>query len=81
MARLRASEVFKDSNYRLIAIESIDLATTVASPICGLCGRIEPIALIVCGTDGIEAIDMRAGSVDLAQLRRDVPGLDSMIPI
>ena len=79
MARLRAIEVFRNPRHRLIAIQSIELAQDSASPICRLVGRVEPIALIVCSADGIIARNMRAESIDLDRLRRDVPGLNTMI--
>ena len=79
MASLRAIEVYEDSRRRLIAIQSTELAHDNASPISRLFGRVEPIALIICGADGIDALSMQAESIDLDRLRSDVPGLDSMM--
>jgi hypothetical protein len=79
MGSLRAIEVFRDPRYRLIAIESIELVQHHENPVCLLSGRAEPVALIVCGAGGIDALDMRSETVDLDRLRREVPELDSMI--
>jgi len=79
MAGLRAIEVFRDARHGLIAIQAAELARVDARPFSRLFARIEPIALIVCDAEGVGALSLRSEPVDLGQLRRDVPGLDSMI--
>jgi uncharacterized spore protein YtfJ len=79
MASLRATELFKDSKTLLIVIESVDCRqmTTRASYHCY--GKIEPIAVIICSSDGIHALDMEAKLIRLEQLRQDIPELDGII--
>lgn len=79
MTTLRASEIFNDSRLRLIAIESVDFRSSKTTTLCQMFGKIEPIALVVCGRDAAYALDMEARPATLEHLRRDVPGLDAML--
>jgi len=79
MGKLRATEIFNNARHRLIAIESVDFRYSQTSTNCRLYGNTEPIAVIVCGPDGIYALDMEAKLTMLDQLRRDIPELDAII--
>lgn len=79
MATLRASEIFNDSTLRLIVIEAVDFRSSRTNQLCRVFGKVEPVALVVCGRDGIHALDMDARPAVLAHLRRDVAGLDAML--
>ena len=79
MASLRATEFFNDSEHMLIAIECVDCTHMTTRASCQFYGKIEPIAVIVCSSDGIHALDMEAGFIRLEQLRQDIPELDGMI--
>lgn len=79
MAVLRATEIFNDSIQRLIAIESVDYGHIRTGASYHLYGKIDAIAVIVCRSDGIVAFDMKAGPIELEQLRQDIPGLDDII--
>ncbi len=46
---------------------------------CQLYGKIEPVAVIVCGPHGVYALVAEATPVDLDQLRRGMPGLDDLV--
>ena len=79
MGTLRASEIFNDSGLMLIAIESVDFRHSKTNTVCRMYGKIEPIAVIVCGPDAIYALDMEAKPAALDQLRQDIPELDAII--
>ena len=79
MDSLRASEVFKVSAFKLIAVESVDLRQSRTKTGCRLHGKIEPVAVIVCSTDGTYALDMEAQAVDVDRLKQATPGLDSIM--
>jgi hypothetical protein len=79
MESLRATEIFNDSRFRLIAVESVSFQCSKTNASGWLYGNIETIAVIVCGPDEIYALDMDAKLIVLEQLRQDVPGLDAII--
>ena len=79
MGTLRASEIFNDSGLMLIAIESVDFRYSKTNTICRVYGKMEPIAVIVCGPDATYAVDMEAKPAALDQLRQDIPELDAII--
>jgi uncharacterized spore protein YtfJ len=42
-------------------------------------GTIEPIAVIVCSSDGITAFDMEAKPANIGELMQNIPALDELI--
>lgn len=79
MGQLRAIEIFNDSKFMLIAVESVNFQRNKTNASCWLYGNIETIAVIVCGPDEIYALDMDAKIIVLDQLRQDIPELDAII--
>jgi len=79
MATLRIRHLFNDSALTLIAVESVDSRRTITSTRCQLYGQIEPIAVVVCSSDGTYALDMEAKPADLDELRQAIPELDAAI--
>ena len=79
MGTLRASVIFNDARLTLIAIESVDFQRSKMGSSCLLHGNIKPIAVVVCGPDGIYALDMEAKAIIFEQLRQDIPELDAII--
>jgi hypothetical protein len=76
MANLRARTIFTGSTLSLIAVESVDSWYRKTRSGCRVCGKVEPIAVIVCGPNGNYALDMQAKPADLEQLRKELPDLD-----
>lgn len=81
MATLRAREIFHDAGCQLIAVESVDYQRGRTRSGCHVYGRVEPVAVIICGPDRAYALDMESGPVSLDRLKEDVPGLDAMIAL
>ena len=79
MTALRASEIFSDSGIKLIAIESVDFQSSRTTSRCQVYGNIKPIAVVVCGSQGIYALDMESKPADLGQLRQVIPELDALV--
>ena len=79
MGKLRISEIFTDSTRKLIAVESVDFRPTRTKTGGYVYGSIAPIAVVVCGPDGITAFDMHAKPVSVGQLRKDIPDLDGVV--
>lgn len=79
MGTLRTIEIFNDSMFTLIAVESVDFQHSKTNTGCHLYGNIEPIAVVVCSADGTYAVDMEAKPANLEQLRQTIPELDAII--
>ncbi len=79
MRTLRTSEIFNDSRFTLIAVESVEYRHSKTNTVCELHGNIEPIAVVVHGPDGTYALDMESKPADFDQLRQDIPGLDAIV--
>lgn len=79
MSSLRSREICDEYGYRLLAVESVDLRCSSFACGCQLFGKIEPVAVIVCGPRGVYALDAQARPVDLDQLRQGIPGLDELL--
>lgn len=79
MSSLRSREIYNEYGYRLLAVESVDVRCSNFAYGCQLFGKIEPVAVIVCGPRGVYALDAEARPVDLDQLRQDIPGLDELL--
>jgi len=78
MSTLRISEIFRDSTFTLIAVESVNVWHSKTNTDCRLYGNIEPIAVIVSGLDGVYALDMDAKLIAFDQLRQNIPELDTI---
>ena len=79
MAGMRATEIFDGPGLRLIAIESIESARDKVDTSCRFYASIAPVAVVVCRSNEIYALNMHAEPAVLDSFRRDVPGLDAMI--
>jgi hypothetical protein len=79
MKKLRARELFRNSRFLLIAVESVELHLNKTDTFCQLSGNFVPVAVIVCGPDGNFAFDMEARPTVLNQLSQSIPELDDMI--
>ncbi|MDH3420230.1 MAG: hypothetical protein OEQ25_16655 [Gammaproteobacteria bacterium] len=77
MRTFRARPVRVDQRLALIAIESVEWHRHRSSSSCRFSAFVEPIALVVCGPETVRALDMQGNSVDMDELRRNVPGLDA----
>lgn len=76
---LRASIAFRHGALTVIAVESAQFRTLRAEGLWQLTGIVKPIAVVVCGSGAPYALDMDANDVDLDELRREVPGLDTAL--
>ena len=79
MATFRANEIFSDSRFLLIALESVDFRYSKTETVCQLYGSVEAIAIIVCGSDKTYALDMEARLIAFDELRQNIPELDAII--
>lgn len=79
MVTLRASKIFSDSRRLLIVVEAVNFRHGKMSSNYLLYGNIEPVAVVVCGSGGTYALDMKAKPVALDQLRQNTPELDALI--
>lgn len=75
MSTRRVRQVFHDSALTVVAVEFVDSGHTRTRAGCRSYGRLEPVALVVCGRDGVYAVDMEAQPLDVDQLVRDLPEL------
>ncbi len=61
MVQIRTREIFNDSRFMLIAVESVNYHHTKTDSGGWLYGSIKPIAIIVCSADAIYALDILKG--------------------
>ena len=78
MATLRTREIFDNTTYKVIVVESVDIRHSTTKMSRQLYGFIEPIAVVVYGPGGIVAFDVETGPVSFDQLSRNIPELDAM---
>ena len=69
VARVRVRDLYRRESLRIRAVESIDVQRMCSKNGYRLIAQLEPVAVIVSGSDGEKAIDMAANEVDLAGLR------------
>lgn len=79
METLRTSEVFSDTKIKLIAVESVKTRYNRSNSGCHFYADIQPIALVVCGTDGAYALDMESMPADVDLLKQNVPELSVIV--
>ena len=79
MAAMRVSQIFRRSNLGIVAVERVTFRHSRSKAGCLLQGAVKPIAVVVCSGDHAYALDIEAQALDLEQLKRDVPELDSII--
>lgn len=78
MAKLRIKEILRRSSLTVFAVERVALRRNNLKSACLLRGEIQPIAVIVCAGRDTYALNMEAQALDLEQLKRDIPELDSI---
>jgi len=76
---LRASTIFNDSRFSLIAVESVTFQHSEALVCRQWYGSIKPIALVVCDQGHVYALDTESKPVSVCQLKQDLPELNAMI--
>ena len=77
MTRLRTLELYRDDQYRLIAIASVELSLHKFGAGAQCYGCITPLVVIVCTPDGAHVLDVDDTSLD--NLKRAYPELDNLI--
>ena len=77
METFRARPVSVEQRFSLIAIECVESHRHRSSNGCRFSALLEPVALVVCGPETIRALDMQGNAMDVDELRRNVPELDS----
>ena len=78
MGRLRTREIFVDSRYTVIAVESVHLRCRKQDTSCQLYASIKPIAVIVRSPDGTYALDIEANPTDITRLEHVAGGLNAV---
>ena len=77
--RLRASEIYSDNRFVLIAIEGVDFRFSATNTGYQTYGAIKPHAIIICSAVNTYALDIEANPTDLESLRQKLPELDAII--
>jgi len=79
MEQLRVTEIYRDVQFTLLAIESIDLQRSYLANAPHLTGSLKPLAIIVNSRHGSYAFDMDANPLVIDTLRRRLPELDTLL--
>ena len=75
-----AKHLYRDSNLIVVILESITVDSYQSpSNMCGVVGRVGPIAILICGPESNYALDMDTNAIGLDRLRRQVPELNSIV--
>ena len=77
MDMCRISRVLDRTSLVLIVVESVSSECHEFSTGCRFSGSVAPVALVICKPAGAQALDIDGNPVDLDELRRKVPALDS----
>lgn len=77
--KLRASEIYRDSRFLLIAVESVSFQHHQMDQFSQISAKIEPVAIVVCGPKKSYALDMEAQALDLEKLQQNLPELDDIM--
>lgn len=81
MIKLRAIELFRNAKFLVIAVESAEFKLNKMDILCQISGKMEPIAVVICGPNGNYALDMQTRPTALNELRLNIPELDDMIAL
>ena len=79
MGKLRASEIYRDARHILIAVESVSFQHHQIDKFSQMSVKIEPVAVVVCGSKKSYALDMEAKAIAFEQLKQHLPELDDMM--
>ncbi|MDJ0740002.1 MAG: hypothetical protein QNJ91_09810 [Gammaproteobacteria bacterium] len=79
MATLRSTEIYRDATVTIVAVDSSAVRSSRAALGFHLAGHREPVAIIVSGADGIEALDMHGQNLELGRLRREIADIAAHI--
>lgn len=79
MTTTRAIEVYRSKVMKVIVVESIVLHHRRMPFSLQFFGKLEPIAIIVCNKNGIEAVDLEQQQLDVDELTQTVPRLAILI--
>lgn len=79
MRKVRAITIYSDSAMRVIAVESLRSYRKADGRRCQLYGELRPVAVVVCASDGISAVDIDGREIDVDRLTEDVPSLGTTI--
>lgn len=79
MNRLRATEMYKDAERLLLVVESVTLEHGCSPSGTHLFGAVEPVAVVVSSGGRVYALNMKARTVNVDQLRRELPALESLL--
>ena len=79
MSKLSVKEIYRDSGLMLLAVESIEFQNSKMGKGCLVYCNLKQIAVIVCSSDGVKALDMDAKLISLEKIKQALPHLDSII--
>jgi hypothetical protein len=76
---LRAREVSRTDRFVLLVLEQSTCRSGKGGAFLHLYAGLVPLALVVCGTDAVLALDMEGEPIEAEALRSRVPGLDALL--
>ena len=79
METLRIREIYNDARLMLVAVECIEIRSDKTNTGYRMYGNIKPIAVVVCSTAEIYALNMEAIPIAFDQLKQEIPELDTII--
>ncbi len=79
MSQLRAGAPLSTAGVTLVPIEWMNIYKEKQRQGFWAYGSKEPVALVICDTQGVRVINVEEGEVSLESLQREVPQLDSVL--
>jgi hypothetical protein len=79
MRKVRATTIYSDSAMKVIAVESLRSYRNADHRRCHLYGELRPLAVVVCASDSISAVDINGRAMDVDRLSEEVPSLRTTI--
>lgn len=76
---LRARELSRTDRFVLLVLERSTCRSDRSGAFLHLYAGLVPLALVVCSTDAILALDMEGEPIEAGALRSRVPGLDTLL--
>ena len=67
---LRSRLIYRDAALTVHVVESVETWHSQTSTQCHVVGKIEPLAVVVCGPEGEHAVDINAQPIDRDCLTR-----------
>lgn len=79
MESLRASEICRGTGFVLVALERVEYQQDKTQKLFQMYGRLEPVAVVMCGQDTVTALDITGAAISAEHLKEIITELDVLL--